>query len=97
MLRNTKTVLRLIIPNSLMRPRWLATWLSCRSSPNLKVQVHDRVSCFRSFRSYIKLTGEILADGDDIIDEAIYYFKANIFFRNYEIKVNCLFLSFPRF
>lgn len=24
----------------------------------------------------------------DIIDEAIYYFKANVFFKNYEIKVN---------
>lgn len=23
----------------------------------------------------------------DIIDEAIYYFKANVFFKNYEIKV----------
>lgn len=28
------------------------------------------------------------AGGDsDIIDEAIYYFKANVFFKNYEIKV----------
>ena len=26
----------------------------------------------------------------DIIDEAIYFFKANIFFRNYEIKVSNL-------
>ena len=26
----------------------------------------------------------------DIIDEAIYHFKANIFFRNYEIKVSGL-------
>lgn len=24
----------------------------------------------------------------DIIDEAIYYFKANVFFKNYEIKVS---------
>jgi actin related protein 2/3 complex subunit 3 len=24
----------------------------------------------------------------DIVDESIYYFKANVFFRNYEIKVN---------
>uniref|UniRef100_A0A8D2H4I1 Actin-related protein 2/3 complex subunit 3 n=1 Tax=Urocitellus parryii TaxID=9999 RepID=A0A8D2H4I1_UROPR len=24
----------------------------------------------------------------DIVDEAIYYFKANVFFKNYEIKVN---------
>lgn len=23
----------------------------------------------------------------DVIDEAIYYFKANVFFKNYEIKV----------
>lgn len=30
----------------------------------------------------------------DIIDEVIYYFKVNIFFRNYEIKVRvkCLIL-----
>lgn len=26
----------------------------------------------------------------DIIDEAIYYFKANVFFKNYEIKVRNL-------
>ena len=30
----------------------------------------------------------IFADSDfDIIDEAIHFFKANVFFRNYEIKV----------
>lgn len=30
----------------------------------------------------------------DIIDEALYFFKANVFFRTYEIKVTtiCLFL-----
>lgn len=27
----------------------------------------------------------------DIIDEAIYYFKANVFFKNYEIKVRITF------
>lgn len=27
-------------------------------------------------------------NGEDIIDETIYYFKANIFFRTYEIKVS---------
>lgn len=32
--------------------------------------------------------------GKDIIDEAIYYFKANVFFRNYEIKVTSLCCSF---
>lgn len=26
----------------------------------------------------------------DIIDEAIYYFKANVFFKNYEIKVRAM-------
>jgi hypothetical protein len=26
-------------------------------------------------------------EGDDIIDEALTFFKANVFFRNYEIKV----------
>lgn len=33
-----------------------------------------------------------LAKDTDIIDEAIYYFKANVFFKNYEIKV--IFFSF---
>ena len=30
----------------------------------------------------------LLGGENDIIDEAIYFFKANIFFRNYEIKVS---------
>ncbi|XP_073737270.1 actin-related protein 2/3 complex subunit 3 isoform X3 [Callorhinus ursinus] len=29
-----------------------------------------------------------LAKDTDIVDEAIYYFKANVFFKNYEIKCN---------
>lgn len=29
----------------------------------------------------------------DIIDEALHYFKANVFFRNYEIKVSASSLS----
>lgn len=32
----------------------------------------------------------------DIIDEAIYYFKANVFFKNYEIKVRRAVFSLPR-
>lgn len=36
---------------------------------------------------------------EDIIDETLYYFKSNVFFRTYEIKVNrlwnCVFL--PQF
>jgi hypothetical protein len=31
--------------------------------------------------------GSCLAKDTDIVDEAIYYFKANVFFKNYEIKV----------
>jgi len=30
-----------------------------------------------------------LASDFDIIDEALQFFKANVFFRNYEIKVLC--------
>uniref|UniRef100_A0A8C0R186 Actin-related protein 2/3 complex subunit 3 n=1 Tax=Canis lupus dingo TaxID=286419 RepID=A0A8C0R186_CANLU len=30
--------------------------------------------------------GSCLAKDTDIVDEAIYYFKANVFFKNYEIK-----------
>lgn len=28
-----------------------------------------------------------VGDANDVIDEALYYFKANVFFRNYEVKV----------
>jgi len=31
----------------------------------------------------------ILGSDFDIIDEALQFFKANVFFRNYEIKVLC--------
>ena len=27
-------------------------------------------------------------DKEDIIDEALYYFKANVFFKSYEVKVS---------
>jgi len=30
----------------------------------------------------------LATDNEDIIDEAIKYFRANIFFRNYDIKVS---------
>ena len=30
----------------------------------------------------------LIADETDIIDEAIYYFKANVFFKQYEVKVS---------
>ena len=36
----------------------------------------------------VNILFSISASDNDIIDEAIYYFKANIFFRNYEIKVS---------
>jgi len=29
-----------------------------------------------------------LADDNDIIDEAMYFFKANVFFKQYEVKVS---------
>jgi actin related protein 2/3 complex subunit 3 len=29
-------------------------------------------------------------DDNDIIDEALYYFKSNVFFKSYEVKVNLL-------
>ena len=28
-------------------------------------------------------------DGEDIIEEAFYYFRANVFFRNFEVKTPC--------
>lgn len=33
----------------------------------------------------------IVVTTEDIIDESLYYFKANVFFRTYEIKVRCSF------
>lgn len=42
------------------------------------------------------LFSDVSAGEFDIIDEALYYFKANVFFKNYEIKVgdqNILLLS----
>ena len=33
------------------------------------------------------------ADGIDIIDEALQYFKANVFFRTYEVKVRIKFIQ----
>ncbi len=33
-----------------------------------------------------------ISAGEDIIDEALYYFKANTFFRSYEIKVRLNYL-----
>ena len=40
------------------------------------------------------LLNEMFADSDsDIIDETLQYFKANVFFKNYEIKV-LFFLSY---
>lgn len=37
-------------------------------------------------------------DDNDIIDEALYFFKANVFFKSYEVKVrnvnNCLYFKF---
>lgn len=32
-----------------------------------------------------------MSNDNDIIDESLYYFKANVFFRTYEIKVMFLF------
>lgn len=31
----------------------------------------------------------------DIIDEALYYFKANVFFKSYEVKVTRMISSSP--
>lgn len=45
------------------------------------VAMHCLILVFFHFLSFA------LAKDTDIIDEAIYYFKANVFFKNYEIKV----------
>ena len=37
---------------------------------------------------------KLLANEIDIIDEALVYFKANIFFKNYEVKVFLFFNLF---
>ncbi|XP_057620584.1 actin-related protein 2/3 complex subunit 3 isoform X1 [Chionomys nivalis] len=40
----------------------------------------------RHFVRVLGLEGWLSAKDTDIVDEAIYYFKANVFFKNYEIK-----------
>lgn len=39
------------------------------------------------FVSVMTLYPFYLAADQDIIDEALYYFKANVFFKSYEVKV----------
>jgi actin related protein 2/3 complex subunit 3 len=39
------------------------------------------------FRTQFRGPAPTFAKDMDIIDEALYYFKANVFFRTYEIKV----------
>ncbi|PNF37009.1 hypothetical protein B7P43_G08065 [Cryptotermes secundus] len=39
------------------------------------------------FRTQFRGPAPSFAKDIDIIDEALYYFKANVFFRTYEIKV----------
>lgn len=43
---------------------------------------------------YCKCVLNFTADGEDIIDEALLFFKSNIFFRNYEIKVGFIIVDF---
>lgn len=44
---------------------------------------------YRSCAGKFPILNGFSGDATDIIDEAVYYFKANVFFRNYEIKVWC--------
>lgn len=51
-------------------------------------KVDDHLSSFALLPIRTQTRGPApIASGEDIIDETIYYFKANIFFRTYEIKV----------
>uniref|UniRef100_A0AAZ3SQQ8 Actin related protein 2/3 complex, subunit 3 n=1 Tax=Oncorhynchus tshawytscha TaxID=74940 RepID=A0AAZ3SQQ8_ONCTS len=62
----------------------------------LLIRCHESLKClFSLFVStwpatpnflYFQLVFVISAKDSDIIEEAIYYFKANVFFKNYEIK-----------
>lgn len=53
---------------------------------------YDQTWCSDALFNFVFLFSFFLAKDTDIIDEAIYYFKANVFFKNYEIKV--IFFSF---
>jgi len=48
---------------------------------------YDQTWCSDALFNLVFLFSFFLAKDTDIIDEAIYYFKANVFFKNYEIKV----------
>lgn len=52
-------------------------------------QVNDHLANFALLPLRTQVRGPApTTNAEDIIDESIYYFKANIFFRTYEIKVN---------
>ena len=65
--------------------RWILNHCATREAP-----------LYSFFRCYVLHLANVfclpplvtcLAKDTDIVDEAIYYFKANVFFKNYEIKV----------
>ena len=45
--------------------------------------IAKKVGLVTLYHTYIYATD----DDNDIIDEALYYFKANVFFKSYEVKV----------
>lgn len=52
-------------------------------------KVDDHLSSFALLPIRTQTRGPApITNAEDIIDETIYYFKANIFFRTYEIKVS---------
>ena len=73
------------------------TYVHCLQAYHSKIEAHKSIgnTAFLTFRT--KVRGPIhqvlqhdLADGEmDVIDEALFYFKANVFFKSYEVQSDC--------
>ena len=50
--------------------------------------VHWKMDIIEVFADFFPFTNSTADDEQDIIDEALYYFKANVFFKSFEVKVN---------
>lgn len=69
--------------------RWrqsLEMWLFCRFAPISKVRRQDWTVIYFSLKIFQLIPFLGNSEDVDIIDEALMYFKPNIFFREYDIK-----------
>lgn len=69
-------------------PKCSISYFSFQAYHSQISQVNDHLANFALCPIRTQIRGPApTTNAEDIIDESLYYFKANIFFRNYEIKV----------